>query len=325
MLLDLAHQWESFSITFCIEKDIINKAFRALVEAYSTAITSKHQEITSASVVIHPYTYISGFINKIYEISWLPQPKLYSPQVKAEIRFRLSHFIEESIAALDRIDKESLTSRRFHSSTSQTLGGAINIITANQRDLEVKIAETPWRQRMQNPKHIKALRDTLALLKRVHKLISGVKMNAERNENYSRRLRSQLQNFRKSLKNSLSIELSSSAVLAILDPLDDLDSIGKARSVTLRSRIAQVCQDSHHGNIIPPPLEMVCFIQALGETFSHVDDDALASVQRSWLMERKEAIHRYELMTRSDWDSQVDLALKIYQAYKDGAPMPSDL
>ena len=325
MLLDLAHRWESFSSTFCEEKDVINNAFRALVEAYSTAITSKHQELTYVSVIVLPWLYMFEFMNNFFETSWLPQPKLYSLQVKAEIRFRLSQFIEESIAALDRIDKKSPTSRRFHSLTSQTLGGAINTITAHQRDLEVKIAETPWRQRIQNPKHIKALRDTLALLKRVHKLIFRVKVDAETNETYSKRLRSQLQSFRESLKNSLSIEISSSAVLAFLDPLDDLDSIGEARIVTLRSRIAQVCQDSHHGNSVPRPLQTVCFLQAMGATFSHVDDDALASIQRSWVMERKEAIHRYQLMTRSDRDSQVDLGLEIYQAYKDGAPMPSDL
>ena len=85
------------------------------------------------------------FVNNFFETSLLPLPKLYSLQVKAEIRFRLSQFIEKSITALGRIDKKSPTSRRFHSSTSQTLGGAINTITAHQRDLEVKITETPWR------------------------------------------------------------------------------------------------------------------------------------------------------------------------------------
>ena len=50
-----------------------------------------------------------------------------------------------------------------------------------------------------------------------------------------------------------------------------LDSIGGTRILTLRSRIAQVCQDPHHSNIVPPELHLFCFINALGATFSQVD------------------------------------------------------
>ena len=306
MLLDLAQRWQSFSQTFCIEKDIVNDAFRAFVEAYSTAITSKHQELTYASVIVYPWYYMLNFLNLHWEIRWLPQPKLYSLQVKAEIRFRLNRFIEQSIAALDRIDKES------PSSTSPTLGRAINTITAHQRDLDVKIAETSWRQWIQKPKDIKVLRDTLAVIKRIHKVIHAAKKTAEMYEAYQGRLRSQLQDSRKSFGNSFPIELSSESVLALLDPHADLDSIGGARILTLRSKIAQVCQGPHHGNIVPRPLRMLCFIQALRETFSQVDSDALGSIQRSWFMERQEAIHRYELSGGSDRDSQVDLGFEIY-------------
>lgn len=265
------------------------------------------------------------FINSHFEIWWLPQPKLYRLQVKAEICFRIKRFIEESIAALDRIDKEFPASRRFHSSMSQTLGGVIHAINAHQRDHEVKIAEIPWWRRIQKPKDIEALKDTLALAKRIHKIMLEAKELAETNDAYSRRLRNQLQNFRKNLGNSLSIELSSRSVLDILDPsLNDLDLIDGARISILRSKIAQMCQNPHHSNNVPRELHIVCFIHALGTTFSQIDDDVLRSVQRSWLMERKEAIHRYEFMTGSDLNSQVDLGLEIYQAYNDGVPRPSD-
>ena len=181
-------------------------------------------------------------------------------------------------------------------------------------------------QQILKPKDIKALEDTLALAKRILKLILAAKEVAETNEAYSKKLKNQLQNFRKNLGNSLSIELSSTSILAILDTsLDNLDSTDGARISALRSRMAQVCQDPHHSNIVPRELHMVCFIHALGATFSQVDDDTLGSVQRSWLMERKEAIHRYESMTGTNWNSLVDLGFEIYQAHKDGAPRPSDL
>ena len=266
------------------------------------------------------------FYNSLFEIQWLPQPKLYRLQVKAEICFRVNRFIEESIAALNRIDKKFPPSRRFQQSISQTLGGVITIIDAHQRDHEAKIAELPWWQRIQKPKDIEALKDTLALANRIHELMLEAKRLAETNDAYSKRLKSQLQDLRENLGNSLSIELSSRSVLDILDPsLDDLDSIDGTRISTLRSKIAQMCQDPHHSNNVPRELHMVCFIYALGTTFSQIDDDVLRSVQRSWLMERKEAISRYELITGSDLNSQVNLGLKIHQARKDGAPRPPDL
>ena len=129
-------------------------------------------------------------------------------------------------------------------------------------------------------------------------------------DSYSRRLRIRLQNFRKNAGNSLSIEFLTTSVLAVLDPLlDDLDLIDDMR---LRSKIAQLCWDLYYSNIVPRKLYMVCFIRALGATFSQIDDDALISLQGSLLLEWKEAIHRYTLMTGSDWNSQVDLGLEIY-------------
>ena len=295
------------------------------MEAYSTAITSNHQELSYSSVLVWPSAHMLRFYNSLLEIWWLPQPKLYRLQVKAEICFRIKRFIEESIAALDRIDKKFPPSRLFQSSTSQTLGGVITTIDAYQRDHEAKIVEIPWWRRIQKPKDIETFKDTLALAKRIHKLTLEAKELAETNDAYSKRLRNQLQNFRENLRNGLSIELSSRSVLNILDPsLDDLDSIDGMRISTLRLKIAQICQDPHHSNNVPRELHMICFIYALGTTFSQIDDDVLRSVQRSWLMERKEAINRYELMTGSDLDSQVDLGLKIYQAYKDGSPRSSD-
>lgn len=71
-LSDLADRWESFSITFCIEKDNVNHAFRALIDVYLTAITSNYQEITFSSVLIFPSAYVVRFINHYFEVWWLP-------------------------------------------------------------------------------------------------------------------------------------------------------------------------------------------------------------------------------------------------------------
>ena len=82
------------------------------------------------------------------------------------------------------------------------------------------------------------LRDTLAVIKRIHKVIHAAKKTVEIYEAYQGRLRSQLQDSHKSFGNSFSIKLSSESVLALLDPLNDLDSMGGARILTLRSKIA---------------------------------------------------------------------------------------
>jgi len=103
----------------------------------------------------------------------------------------------------------SPTSRRFYSST-QILEGSINTITAYHRDLEERIADVPfWQRWIQKPKNIKALKDTLALAKHIHGLLLAAKEIVETNEAQSRRLRSQLQNFRKSLGNRSSPTLIS--------------------------------------------------------------------------------------------------------------------
>ncbi|KAL8730498.1 MAG: hypothetical protein Q9166_004026 [cf. Caloplaca sp. 2 TL-2023] len=326
MLRELGTQWESFSSTFCIEKDSINRAFRELVEGYATAMTSNPQEMTLPSVALLPSKYLLRFINSYFLYSWYLQPEPYSLQVKAEIDFRIREFIEDSILGLDSI---LLASRPINSkSRTQVFEVAINRITNHRFRLEERIAEFPvWQQGFLKPEDRRALDESLTLAKQIDALLRKIKHLTETSKAYSGKVGSQFQDFRQNLKNMRFFKLSSTSLISILElPLDHLDPINSARIQAYVSEMRQVCKE---GKMIPREQYPICLINSLRVTFSGIDDDNLGIDQRSWCMEREEAVNRYELQAGTDDQSILDLAMKFHQDHiheddEDGVSIPAD-
>lgn len=325
MLSDLGQRWEIFSQTFCLEKDNINHAFRTLIETYAAILTSslEYHDVTLGSVVVFPTPYMGRFINSHFLSRLLPKPKLYSLQVNAEIRFRMERFIDEAIAALERIDAVSPATPRLYSSTTsaQILEAASATTTVFQHELQDRIAEfSLWRQWIQKPKDLQALKVSLAAAERVHGLLSILQDITVTNEAHSRRLRKQLQNFRQSVGSGPSFQSSSMSLTAtpgLVNPIN-----GTSISA-IRSEIGRLCKERTVVKTVPRELNAVCLIDALSVSLAEIDDDTLENGQRSLLLERNEEIHRYEVRTKTDQDSHIDMALKLFDHIEDGGSMPA--
>ncbi|KAL8918741.1 MAG: hypothetical protein Q9208_007181 [Pyrenodesmia sp. 3 TL-2023] len=329
MLSELGQGWDTFSQTFCVEKDNINHAFRTLVETYGIILSSTldYADLTFTSVVVFPTIHMVRFVNNHFLVDWLPQPRFYNIQVKAELRFRMERFIDQTVAALERIDSASLATRRSRSSSSpaQVLEAASAMTAIFQQDLEERMAEFPlWRQWIQPPKDIVALKASLAVAKRVQHLLVTLKEITATDQAHSTRLRSQLVNFRQSLGYSRSFQTSSTSLAATLRSSPDLvDSINGTKISAFKSEIGRLCKERNVVKIVPRELDPVCFIDALRVTLAEIDDDTYDNFQRSWLLERNKAIHRYEVRTQTDRDSHIDVALKLFQRIEEDGSMPA--
>ena len=332
-----------------------------------TITTSDYQDVTISSVLVFPGVHLLRFINQYTLIPWLPEPKLYSLQVKAEIRFLKRRFIDEITAALDRIDTISPTTRYFHNSTSRTqlLEAAMKAVTSHQQMIMQKIdksAPIPWRW-IYKPDHIVTLQEHRALGERIRRRILVVQETTEIYEAYCRRLRSHLQQLLQDFGNIPPFEFSPMGSLAVPTPLlshvqrshllsrrkrssaDDesdgsgiidvnphpyhfsynLDWIDETRISTLRSELAQLCLERTNVEIVSGNLYTICLIYNLAATMSELDDDTLNSVQRSWVVERREAIRRYERQTETDRESIVNLIMDTDQAYRHATRVPEFL
>ena len=105
--MDLSPHFENFSRSFCPEKDIMNHEFRTFVTAYALALSrSDYREISILSTLIsHLGDHTLRILNRDTTLlPCLPQPKLYSFQVRSEIRYQAQRFVKASLAALHQID-----------------------------------------------------------------------------------------------------------------------------------------------------------------------------------------------------------------------------
>ena len=105
MLSTLCPQLQTFSDSFCIEKDIQNQAFRSLVEAYTALIVrSDRMHLSFWHYWVAPINPVLRLLNKECRIPFLYQPRLFDFQIHAEIQFQLQHFLAESRQSMDRVE-----------------------------------------------------------------------------------------------------------------------------------------------------------------------------------------------------------------------------
>lgn len=304
MLPPLADQWKAYSEAFCLEKDQINYAYRDLIEAYAIALRVPGYYMTWPWLMFFPLWYITRFWNHLFEVSWLPQPRVYHLQVKAHIYFHIQGFVQGAIAALARIASQSPTNIPYDSTArTQTFMAAIATLTDLEQTFNERIAGYLWWYRwIRTTEELKLLEESVTIVTRVRRYILAIEKLTSSTELSFKRLSEQLKSFGEHLKGHSctlpSKELSASLELSADNPWYS----------ALRSRMAQVCTVGGHGRNIPRDLWSLCLIHNMGTIVSDIDDDTLGSFQRSWLMERTAAIHRYTKRMMQDPDSAFDLA-----------------
>ena len=326
----------------------MNHAFRTFVEAYAIMITrSSYVDLSTSSLQIFPiWSHTLRLINQFTLIPFLPKPRLFSLQVKSEIRFQMKHFIDESTIALQSIDESCPSLWCSQNSTPRIFEEAIDSIDEYQQKLHQTIhnrtASTSEPQR--RSEQYQAL---YALIERAHYCILSVKGTAEIYTPHLRKVKAQLQHLRQSFTYTPSFEFSPTGLIAvptslleqIQDPsflwrmqslsVDqdsgtggtphshiyhyDLDRIDDTRISTLRSAIAQLCRNRKNSNMVSGSLYMICNIWAQAVMMSELDYDTLGGQQKSWVVKRTEVIDRYKRRTGTDYDSVINLLIDTYR------------
>ena len=280
MVTDLGSQLDAIFLHFFVEKDTMTYTFRTFVEAYAMTITlSDYEDLNLPSVLLFPGFHLMRIINQYSLWSWLPEPKLYSVQVRAEIQFQKAKLIYELKEALDRVDASFPPTRLSQDSSSQIqcLETAVDKVTIHQQSIRQMIDGSDpsfWRWIRKREETVE-LERYYRLGEVVRLLLFAVKLHVDEYEGSYRRLRSDLQSFRQTVERfplvaSLAVpppllaqvrnaSLFSRGQSSRIDEdgdshdvthitsrsrasLHGLDSIDDTRLSSLRSEVAQTCE-----------------------------------------------------------------------------------
>ncbi len=102
----------------------------------------------------------------------------------------------------------------------------------------------------------------------------------------------------------------------------DLDFDDGTPLPILRSVVAQLCKESKNFNIVSGDLYMICVIQALEAKVSDLNNDNISGVQRSWFVQRQQALSRHNKTKGLDEESILNNIVNLHRAYKNGTSVP---
>ena len=150
---------------------------------------------------------------------WLPEPKLYSFEVKAEIRYQKKRLIGELTAALDRLDANSPTTQSSQNSKSQNryLEAAIDKVTVHQQIVREMIDKSgsslwAWARKSEETANLERY---YRLGQRVRVRLLSVKETMQVYGLYSKTLRNDLQQCLQTIHRSPSFGFSPQGSLAL--------------------------------------------------------------------------------------------------------------
>ncbi|KAL8877457.1 MAG: hypothetical protein Q9198_004532 [Flavoplaca austrocitrina] len=238
--------------------------------------------------------------------------RTYSLQIKAEVLFRLREFVESSITDID-----SILSTSWPSDSElqlRVLQPAIENAAGLESRLREKIAEFPvWQQWVVPPQDLSDLLKALIEAQRVRNLFGKTKRMIETNRAHVARVKSELDIFRQHLSYIRYSKLSSISLTSILESsIDRLNLTSSDRISAYVETMKRSCKDD---KAIPLELYSVCLIDRLRVSLSGIDSDSLGIDQRSWLIERQDAIDRYQVQMRTDNDTLRDLAEELCETH----------
>lgn len=344
---ELHPYYEEVSRSFCAERDLMNRVFRDFVTAYAMAIgESDVIELSIASTLVWPLHHTLSVVNRYALTSWLPEPRLYSLQVKSELRYQAKRFIAESLAALDRIETTQDEMQRATSSdsSSQSVDLATHAIWVYQRDLTEQIERIKrasyWTIFFQ-PKAVRALEKHRALSHRIQDSLASLLETKVLYQADHAKLRTGLNQLRAGFRDIAAFDLSPQGRIALprglehrsswLQPIEgespstyyyNMDMAEEVNLSTIRWEIAQSCKGPTNTQIISGSLWMICNTWHYATIMSGLEDDLLTGVQRSWVLERKKARDRFQKEIRADDEYVAKLAAKVYNDFVRGTAVP---
>ncbi|KAL8957930.1 MAG: hypothetical protein Q9193_004913 [Seirophora villosa] len=321
MLGELVSPTSIFSTTLCIEKDKMNHAFQTLVQRYATAMTSDRQEMSVHWIIALPPLYMLHFLNSFTESRFLPLPAPWSLQIEAEISYMFKNFAKE---CSDSIDAVLAAHRRMDEALNiQVLQAAIEHATAYQTTLENEILRfTAWQRWVQRPRNLEPVVESLALTKDILNSVENVKQFIETTKPYSEELINQLQVLNQNLKpafTSRSGFTSSSPITR--QSFNDQNSSADARNLAYLQALKIACENDPKS--VPTEQHAICIIDSLRVILSRIDDDNLGMHQRSWCVERRDALDRYQPRDRTILLAQMLLQSVVDQYYEQNLSMPT--
>ncbi len=239
MVTDLGPQLDAFSLKFFVEKDTMTYTFRTFIEAYAMTITlSGYEHLTLPSILLFPGFHLMRIINQYSLWSWLPEPKLYSVQVRAEVQFQKAKLIDRLEAALDRVDASFPPTQLFQDSSSQIqcLETAIDKVTIHQQSIGQMIDRSDpsfWRWIRKSEETVK-LEEYYRLGERVRGLLFEIIRTIKEYEMCSKSLRSSLQFFRQTFEerpvSKFSARTSLEVPPALLAHVQNVSLLSRGRS-----------------------------------------------------------------------------------------------
>ncbi|KAL8887154.1 MAG: hypothetical protein Q9215_005235 [Flavoplaca cf. flavocitrina] len=257
------------------------------------------------------------FLNFFTQSRFLPLPVPWSFQIEAEISYMFQDFAKEHSNSIDTI---LVAYRRMDKALDvQVFQAAINQAAADQTTLEKEILKlTGWQRWVQRPRDIM---ESLALAKEILESIKNVWQFIENNKPHITELINQLQVLNQHLKPSFT-----SGPGFILPPItketfNDQNSSVYARNLAYLQAMKLACEQDSKS--VPTEQYPICIIDSLRVILSRIDDDNLGIHQRSWCVERRDALDRYQPRNRTTLLAQMLLQSVVDQHYEQGISVPT--
>ncbi|KAI4274641.1 MAG: hypothetical protein LQ337_003803 [Flavoplaca oasis] len=320
LLRDLYTPSTDFFTTFCIEKDQMNHAYRQLVQRYAMAMTSNRHEINVYKILLFPSIYVLRFLNSYTRVWWFFQPLPWSSQIEAEASYRIKEFVQQSSVQIDAI---IATHRRLDVRLDiQVVQAAIIQAASIQSRFEDEIADYSfWQRQFQAPRHLEYLTKNLALVERILNHLKKVKQFIQTVKAHSLDLIGQVQILYQNLNSDHISTLGSTSLGLILDKsFDDLASLYHTENMAYIHTIKQSCEND---KIFPREQYPICLIDSLRVILSRIDNDDLGIHQRSWCIEQRNAMERYQPRNHTTLLAQILLQEVINEYYKQGLAVPT--
>ena len=270
-------------------------------------------------IIAFPSIYVLRFLNSYTRVWWFFQPLPWSSQIEAEASYRIKEFIQHSSVQIDTI---IAAHRRLDVRLDiQVVQVAITQAASDQSRFEAEIARYSfWQRQFQTPRHLQYLTKNLALVESILDHLKKVKQFIQIIKDHSLDLTDQVQILPQGLSTEHIFTLGSTTLGLILDKsFDDLASLYSAENMGYIHTIKQSCEKD---KIFPKEQYPICLVDSLRVILSRIDNDDLGIHQRSWCIEQRNAMERYQPRNRTTLLAQILLQEVIEEYNNQGLSVP---
>ena len=209
-----------------MERDIINHVFRGWVDTYAKIVAGPDAvQFSLVLTLFFPFIHGLRMFNHLFLVPFLPQPRVYNIQVKAEVQYQRQNFLDQSEEALGNIDIALLSMQ--NSGVSASLTGRLNAaamgVEAYHRNLSQSMDalrkntrfEGLWGFFLDESQQLKELRRSSALTERVLARLRSLDAIVARCELDSKSLRVGLHQLRRRFKYTPDFEFSPAGLISM--------------------------------------------------------------------------------------------------------------